>query len=763
MWGLRVSGSKGIRLERQPESYGLSDEAARVTNPMYASNPATVTTRRTCFCVLSTCKNVGKRRASVRGEYRLRTESYGFGSTQTRQIVRCKHVQLTSHLRNVRCTQPLTARLGVQSDCRPHSYTLHNRASDVRVKCVDATPSPRTTPMQQPQTLRYYAAARIPNPTFTSNAGTQQPLSHWRSLANATAKMFNPMYAFSSDVPPMDQPQTDYQSRENDAVNTPEVTYASIPDDPPMDQPQTDYQARANDDENTPDVSHASIPAHHKMKAVMSLSRFIFVQRCCKEVSDSCEGLTLFGDHVRTPLQEFPTLCTPPIQPTHPWTSPRLITRHVQTTTKTHLTSHMPPYQGFFNTPTFLYATKPDGPYPGGASSRRGVCSFLHARRSCMAAGIAVLLSLVAVGLAPLTFSNKQEISHLSTTVKLDQDKIRQLSATLNVLKRDQDTLRRLSTTVDALKLDQDTLRRLSTTVDALKLDQDTLQRLSTTVDALKRDQDGMSATVDALKRDQDTLRRLSATVDALKQDQDGMSSTVDAVKRGQDDVRRLPTTVDALKCDRDNMSATVDALKRDQDGMSATVDAVKRDQDGMSATADASKRDLDIERSQTPTSEKRLHERTLSCCPEGYTIRRGICYKAFKTGKSFSEAAAACRADGGTLAMPRDAETNAFLVSLYKSLNIDDHFWFGLHDQREEGMFEWVDGSALGSYSSWGPGQPDNYIYRSYGDQDCVAYHGHPTASPKDKDKWFDQPCGFWKNFICQAAPGTCRIRSIS
>ncbi|KAI8495405.1 hypothetical protein Bbelb_268600 [Branchiostoma belcheri] len=46
---------------------------------------ASITTRRTCFCVLSTCKNVGKRRASVRGEYRLRTKSYGFGSTQTRR------------------------------------------------------------------------------------------------------------------------------------------------------------------------------------------------------------------------------------------------------------------------------------------------------------------------------------------------------------------------------------------------------------------------------------------------------------------------------------------------------------------------------------------------------------------------------------------------------------------------------------------------------------------------------------------------------
>ncbi|KAI8519202.1 hypothetical protein Bbelb_024590 [Branchiostoma belcheri] len=54
-------------------------------NAALAARKATVTTRRTCFCVLSTCKNVGKRRASVRGEYHLRTEFYGFGSTQTRR------------------------------------------------------------------------------------------------------------------------------------------------------------------------------------------------------------------------------------------------------------------------------------------------------------------------------------------------------------------------------------------------------------------------------------------------------------------------------------------------------------------------------------------------------------------------------------------------------------------------------------------------------------------------------------------------------
>ncbi|KAI8488108.1 histidine N-acetyltransferase [Branchiostoma belcheri] len=69
-------------------------------------------------------QNVGKRRASVRGEYRLRTESCGFGSMQTR---------------------PYDARNRSRPDvaCRPHSYTLRNHASDVRVTCVHATPSPR--------------------------------------------------------------------------------------------------------------------------------------------------------------------------------------------------------------------------------------------------------------------------------------------------------------------------------------------------------------------------------------------------------------------------------------------------------------------------------------------------------------------------------------------------------------------------------------------------------------------------------------------
>ncbi|KAI8480235.1 Fibrinogen C domain-containing protein 1 [Branchiostoma belcheri] len=322
------------------------------------------------------------------------------------------------------------------------------------------------------------------------------------------------------------------------------------------------------------------------------------------------------------------------------------------------------------------HATSADRAYPDGASGRRGVCSFLRARRSCLAAGIAVLLSLSAVGLAPLTFSNKKEISQLSTIV--------------DTLKRYEDDIRQLFTTFDALKHGQ----------DALKRDQDDMRQLSTTVDALKRDHE-------TLKRDHDDMRQLSTTVDALKRDQDDMRqlyTTVDALKRDQDDMRQLYTTVDALKRDQDDMRQ-----------LSTTVDALKRG--------------LDNERSQTATLEQRLHEigKTLPSCSEGYTIWREICYKAFNKLKTFGSAEVICRQHCGTLAMPRDADTNAFLGSLHKFVDNRKIFWIGLHDRREEGKFEWVDGSALWSYNSWNQGQPDNHKDK----QDCNVHRRQAGVSP--------------------------------
>ncbi|XP_019647027.1 PREDICTED: collectin-12-like, partial [Branchiostoma belcheri] len=98
-----------------------------------------------------------------------------------------------------------------------------------------------------------------------------------------------------------------------------------------------------------------------------------------------------------------------------------------------------------------------------------------------------------------------------------------------------------------------------------------------------------------------------------------------------------------------------------------------------------------------------------LASCPEGYTMFRETCYKAFNILANFGDSALYCRVDGGTLAMPRDAATDAFLISLKNAVDKKATFWFGLNDRRKEGSFEWIDGSPLGSYDSWAPGEPSN------------------------------------------------------
>ncbi|XP_019627915.1 PREDICTED: C-type lectin lectoxin-Lio2-like [Branchiostoma belcheri] len=129
--------------------------------------------------------------------------------------------------------------------------------------------------------------------------------------------------------------------------------------------------------------------------------------------------------------------------------------------------------------------------------------------------------------------------------------------------------------------------------------------------------------------------------------------------------------------------------------------------------------------------------------CPGGFTKWRGTCYKAFGTPKKFWAANEHCRRYGGTLAMPKDAATNRRLISLMRRF-IHQVFFFGLHDEGREGRFKWIDGTKLGSFSSWGPGEPNNHRGR----EDCVVYL-------RVYRKWNDFSCSNSGYFLCQVAPG--------
>ncbi|XP_078614376.1 uncharacterized protein LOC144883654 [Branchiostoma floridae x Branchiostoma japonicum] len=134
--------------------------------------------------------------------------------------------------------------------------------------------------------------------------------------------------------------------------------------------------------------------------------------------------------------------------------------------------------------------------------------------------------------------------------------------------------------------------------------------------------------------------------------------------------------------------------------------------------------------------------------CIEGFTLWRGTCYKVFITPQNYEDSSATCRQLGGTLAMPRDADTNAFLISSLinaTTFKRPNNVRFGLHDQRQEGRYEWVDGTPLRKYmyNSWAPVKPPSRKNRFK--LDCVAY------KPTRQYKWGAACCRKRLPFICQ------------
>ncbi|XP_078697194.1 C-type lectin-like isoform X2 [Branchiostoma floridae x Branchiostoma belcheri] len=134
------------------------------------------------------------------------------------------------------------------------------------------------------------------------------------------------------------------------------------------------------------------------------------------------------------------------------------------------------------------------------------------------------------------------------------------------------------------------------------------------------------------------------------------------------------------------------------------------------------------------------------ACCPMGYSKVGEMCYKAFNDKANFAESARRCREERGTLAKPRDAATDCFLISLKNAVDSRSRFWFGLHDQRKEGSFQWMDGTALehGSYTNWAPDQPDNEH-----NEDCVHYFS--STEPRGwQNNWNDADCSELYGYIC-------------
>ncbi|XP_019639613.1 PREDICTED: galactose-specific lectin nattectin-like [Branchiostoma belcheri] len=117
-----------------------------------------------------------------------------------------------------------------------------------------------------------------------------------------------------------------------------------------------------------------------------------------------------------------------------------------------------------------------------------------------------------------------------------------------------------------------------------------------------------------------------------------------------------------------------------------------------------------------------------------------------------YATAQARCVAEGGTVALPLDSNEQAYLVFFKNCLDQNAQFWLGV--SRPDGT--WVDsqGSALGGFSAWAPGEPDDPSYP------CSHLVFGAQSDSERRNKWADAACGDSFRYICETDSVDCNTQ---
>ncbi|XP_043310866.1 C-type lectin domain family 19 member A isoform X2 [Cervus canadensis] len=142
------------------------------------------------------------------------------------------------------------------------------------------------------------------------------------------------------------------------------------------------------------------------------------------------------------------------------------------------------------------------------------------------------------------------------------------------------------------------------------------------------------------------------------------------------------------------------------------------------------------------------------SLCPLFWMEFKGHCYRFFPLNKTWAEADFYCSEfsigrKSAKLASIHSWEENVFVYDLVNSCvpGIPADIWTGLHDHRQEGKFEWTDGSPY-DYSYWDGSQPDDGVHADPEEEDCVQIWYRPTSALRS---WNDNTCSRKFPFVCK------------
>jgi len=128
--------------------------------------------------------------------------------------------------------------------------------------------------------------------------------------------------------------------------------------------------------------------------------------------------------------------------------------------------------------------------------------------------------------------------------------------------------------------------------------------------------------------------------------------------------------------------------------------------------------------------------------CEPGWVAHNNYCYRYVSELMTWHDADTRCQTLGGDwsrLVAINSRSENALLQQLSnKTTNI----WIGLHDVPSEGVWEWVDSSAV-SYKNFNDGEPNNGLY-VWEQEDCVEMD-------LSTGRWNDEGCDSFREFICE------------
>ncbi|XP_035697814.1 uncharacterized protein LOC118430887 [Branchiostoma floridae] len=136
--------------------------------------------------------------------------------------------------------------------------------------------------------------------------------------------------------------------------------------------------------------------------------------------------------------------------------------------------------------------------------------------------------------------------------------------------------------------------------------------------------------------------------------------------------------------------------------------------------------------------------------CPQNdsLVLPSGKTYYAGENSSTYSSAQEDCGRRGGIVAIPRDDEEQRGLVFLKNCVNSGDQFWLGI--EKTAGTWKDSRGTSLGSFTSWAPGEPDDF---DNGFSCAHVVFGDKVG--ERRDNWADAHCGAHYRYVCEIEDG--------